>query len=73
MENNCDFYYVVFVIFFIICIILSILFTIIIYINLTKVDIDRTKILGAFYEIPTYYVNKLNERCLKFLEKFDVF
>ena len=47
--------------------------TIIIYYNLTRVDIDRTKILGAFYEIPQYYVNKLYERCMNFIEKLNVF
>lgn len=73
MENNCNYYLVVFTIFFIVCIFLSILLTIIIYYNLTRVDIDRTKILGAFYEIPQYYVNKLYERCMNFIEKLNVF
>ena len=72
MENNCNYYTVVFIIFFTVCIFISISFTIIIYLNLTRVDVDRTKILGAFYEIPTYYVNSLYERSMKFLEKFDV-
>ena len=66
---NSNYYKNIFLIFFLIIILLSFFFVYRIYKHLRKVDEDRTKILGAFYEIPSNYIAKLTERCLKFIDK----
>ena len=44
---------------------------ILLYKSLIKVEFDRNKIIEAFYEIPSDYINKLTERCLNYIEKYS--
>ena len=39
---------------------------------LNKVDSDRRRILGSFYEIPDFYLRHLKELCDRYTEKLTV-
>eukprot|EP00340_Litonotus_pictus_P011472 CAMPEP_0170539036 /NCGR_PEP_ID=MMETSP0209-20121228/103671_1 /TAXON_ID=665100 ORGANISM="Litonotus pictus, Strain P1" /NCGR_SAMPLE_ID=MMETSP0209 /ASSEMBLY_ACC=CAM_ASM_000301 /LENGTH=1443 /DNA_ID=CAMNT_0010840857 /DNA_START=1058 /DNA_END=5390 /DNA_ORIENTATION=- len=69
--TNTDFYKILEIIYYCLLVILLFIFTYIMYLFLSKVYMDRTKILFAFYEIPPSYLNKLSELCLKFVEKYE--
>lgn len=69
--TNVDQNRTIFIYFYSVFIFLELVFIYVMYMYLSEVDKDRTKILFAFYEIPSSYLNKLSELCLKFVEKYE--
>ena len=71
LDSNAKNYKIELLIVILVCYGLSILFTILTNFFLTSVDKDRSLVLGVFFEIPAYFVDRLSDRCLKFIEKSE--
>ena len=69
--ENAEYFKYLFIYYYLLLILICIVFITLVYNIIDKVEKERTKILFSFYEIPTSYLNKLTEKCLKYVEKFE--
>jgi hypothetical protein len=61
-----------YIVIFLVSLIIAIGAMFIIYYIISEVETERTKILGSFYKIPTFYVKWLSEKCGKYVNKVQV-
>lgn len=71
VDYNSKYYTIVFILYYSLLFIISFIMILLLVKFLNKVENDRTKILFSFYEIPVSYLNKLTEKCMRYLERYN--
>ena len=71
IEENSNYYSIVYIVTLLISVLIGVVVTIFVYKILSKVEAERTKILGSFYKIPQYYVKWLSKKCRDFTNQMQ--